>query len=164
MRQIFLILCVLFAGCGSKSDNGSSARIDSERQTRRLRSYAQEISTSAGNLRVEHDAAFAVDVIVKNIGPESWPAGGQPGDKAGWVDVSYRWLDASGAEMLIEGKRTLLLPRERLAPGESVNVNVGVVAPPNQGSFTLRISMVHEGVTWFYNAGGKPLDLHVTVS
>ena len=163
MRQIFVILLAMLAGCASKSDNGASPTTDGERQTRRLQSYAQDISTSTGNLKVQHDAPFAVDVIVKNTGPDTWLSGGQPGDKAGWVDVSYRWLDASGAEMLIEGKRTLLSPREKLGPGESANVKLQIVAPPNAGRFTLRVSMVHEGVTWFYNAGGKPLDLRVTV-
>jgi hypothetical protein len=162
MRQILLV-CVMLAACACKSDNSASPKMDSDRQTRRLHSYAQEISTSEGNLKAQHDATFQVDLVVKNTGPEPWPAGGQPGDKAGWVDISYRWLDASGGEMLIEGKRTLLLPREMLRPGESANVKLQVVAPPNHGNFTLRISMVHEGITWFYNAGGKPLDMQVAV-
>lgn len=77
--------------------------------------------------------------------------------------MSYRWLDHTGAVLPIEGKRTLLLPREAVAPGESDDTKLEVVAPPNKGIYTLRVSMVHEGITWFDQGGGKPLDLPVKV-
>ena len=50
-----------------------------------------------------------------------------------------------------------------LKPGESVDVNVNVVAPGTTGDLVLKISLVQEGVVWFMNAGAKPLELPVTI-
>lgn len=163
MRRTIAVFFLVLAACGNKQENGSVESNGDARQRRRLQSYAQELFTSTRSREVPHDSSFVIDVTVKNAGREPWPAGGQPGDKAGWVDLSYRWLDASGAEIPIEGKRTLLFPREMLKPGESAELRMQAVAPPNQGNLTLRISMVHEGITWFYSAGGKPLDLPMKV-
>jgi hypothetical protein len=71
-------------------------------------------------------------------------------------------LRRSGRVVVLEGIRTPL-PRE-IAPGEEIILNATVQAPPQAGSFVLRLTMVREGEEWFENRGGRPLDLPVTVT
>jgi hypothetical protein len=50
-----------------------------------------------------------------------------------------------------------------LQPGQEVELALSVKAPGEPGDYTLEIDMVHEGVTWFYERGAKPLRLNVRV-
>lgn len=64
------------------------------------------------------------------------------------VEVCYRWFDADGAEA---GAGTWLhnrLPRV-LAPRDTVTFKVLVAPPPATGRFTLRLTLLQEGVRWF---------------
>jgi len=50
-----------------------------------------------------------------------------------------------------------------LAPGGQVDLALAVNAPQEPGTYALEIDMVHEGVTWFYERGARPLRLEVRV-
>lgn len=77
------------------------------------------------------------------------------------MTVSYKWF--KGAEMLpIEGERTML--PARLGPKQAANIDVRVVAPNQPGDFSLRITMVQEGVAWFMGKSNQFLDLPVSVN
>jgi hypothetical protein len=63
------------------------------------------------------------------------------------VRLSYHWMDRTGAIAVFEGERTPLFPSVR-AGTESV-YNMRVLAPAKAGMFTLRATLVQEGVRWF---------------
>ncbi len=79
------------------------------------------------------------------------------------VDVGYRWLDATGKMLPLEGNRAQL-KSPVIKPNEADGVRLEVTAPPVPGSYTLLVSMVQEGVAWFFDRGSKPLLLQVTIS
>jgi hypothetical protein len=59
----------------------------------------------------------------------------------------------------IEGERTPL--PAMLQPGESLGVEMRVVAPEQGRDLVLKITLVQEGVAWFMSKGGKSLDIPV---
>ncbi len=64
------------------------------------------------------------------------------------VQLSYHWLDAASGEIVhFDGARTKLT--WRVASGSTHRQQMLVVAPPRKGTFTLRITLVQESVTWF---------------
>jgi hypothetical protein len=96
-------------------------------------------------------------VTVSNTGTVSWPAGGTAP-----VRLSYHWLDALGQVAVWEGSRAAL-PAD-IAPGQSAVVAIAVASPSTVGSYTLRLDLVQEGVTWFSSQGIAPRDLAIRVT
>lgn len=123
-----------------------------------LSSFAQMITSTVREFRVKARGAYYIDINVKNTGTQPWFGGSQ----LARVDASYRWHNSEGNVLPNEGNRTLL-NRPVLRPGESEALRLEVVAPRDPGPYTLWISMVQEGVDWFYRRGAKPLILLATV-
>src|SRR5262245_14106343 len=98
-----------------------------------------------------------VAVTLRNAGDQAWPVEA--------IFVSYHWFTAEAASRMVDkydGVRTPL-PRA-VAPGETVSIpEVRVLTPPAAGAYLLQITLVHEGVTWFENAGAATLKIPVTV-
>ncbi|AYN92949.1 MULTISPECIES: sulfotransferase family 2 domain-containing protein [unclassified Pseudomonas] len=63
------------------------------------------------------------------------------------VNLSYHWLDAEGSAVVFDGLRTPL--PQPLEPQQTITVPVSVQAPERKGTYTLRITLVQEGVAWF---------------
>lgn len=82
-----------------------------------------------------------IPVDVTN-GSRSWLSSAFPHHP---VELSYRWLDESGAR-IAEGHRTPF--REPLAPGRSAQVTATVEAPPAPGRYTLALTLVQDGFAW----------------
>jgi len=153
-------MCIAFAvvallsGCGSQQNTSVAETHKGERLT----SFSQEITSQVHEFQVKARGAYTVDINVKNTGTQPWFGG----KDAMSVDAGYRWVDDKGNVLPIEGNRAFL-DRSMVQPGESDALTLQVVAPPNPGSYTLRISMVQEGVNWFFDRGATPLSLQVTV-
>lgn len=123
-----------------------------------LTSFSQEITSSLCQFHVKAGGAYVVDIYVRNTGTQPWFGHTQPAP----VNASYRWLDNANKVLPIEGTRAFL-NRPVIRSGESDLLKLEVTAPPDPGSYTLWISMVQEGVAWFYDRGAKPLAMPVTV-
>jgi len=82
----------------------------------------------------------SVHVAVRNDGTRPWP-----GDRG--FALSYHWLDGDGAMIDREGRRGAVAVD--VAPGETVDLTVAVVAPRRPGFYLLQWDMVEEGVYWF---------------
>lgn len=95
---------------------------------------------------------------VKNLGDEAWPAVGTK-DFRYQVNMGNRWM-IGGTKL--EDNRAVL--SGDLAPGAETQIALTVNAPRTPGDYTLEIDMVHEGVTWFSEKGGRPLRLSVRVT
>jgi len=124
----------------------------------RLSSFSQRITCPIDGFRLHAGSTYILDVVARNTGTQPWVGGGQ----ALTVAASYRWVDSEGVVLPIEGKRTQL-GRRAVQPDESDPLKLQVVAPPIQGSYTLWVSMVQEGVNWFFERGAEPLILGVVV-
>jgi hypothetical protein len=96
---------------------------------------------------------------VKNLGESTWPA---VGNKEGrfQVNIGNRWLKSGSEINGLDGRTGM--PAD-LQPGQQVELQLNIRAPGEPGDYTLEIDMVHEGVTWFYERGAKPLRLSVRV-
>lgn len=95
---------------------------------------------------------------VRNLGDASWPAVGTK-DFRYQVNMGNRWLTGNAK---LEDNRAVL--SGDLPPGGETQITLTVNAPRTPGDYTLEIDMVHEGVTWFSEKGGRPLRLPVRVS
>jgi hypothetical protein len=120
-----------------------------------LTSFHAVITSPKTDLQLRPGQDTKVPVKVQNPGTETWiSAGAFP------VNVSYKWYKG-GMIMGIEGERTAL--PGPVAPNQTVDVDVRVIAPPDAGKYTLRITLVQEAVTWFMTKGDSFLELPVTV-
>jgi len=109
-----------------------------------------------GAYRGPHDAAAGQRVVgaieLTNEGWEAWSSHGERG-----VFTSYHWLSAKGQIVMFDGERTPL-PRT-IAPGETEEVAITIIAPAAPGKYRLAIDLVREGVTWFSQAGRVWLEI-----
>jgi hypothetical protein len=123
---------------------------------RRLTRYMSDLSSPMASLRGATSQRMRIPVRIGNSGSEPWSSVGKfP------ITLSYKWF-SDGRMLPIEGERTLL-PGD-LMPGKTTTLSAVVVMPPEPGAYTLRFSLVQEGVTWFMSAGSKPMTLPVTVT
>ncbi|MDO8506723.1 MAG: SpoIID/LytB domain-containing protein [Candidatus Limnocylindria bacterium] len=99
------------------------------------------------------NASVQVSVQLTNNGTEAWTTGG-----ANPVNLSFHWYDAAGAAVVWDGARTPL--GGDVAVGAARTVAANVTAPATAGSYTLRFSLVKEGIAWFTPSAAFP----VTVS
>ena len=152
---IFLTVIMLI-GCKAEQKQSRASEIH---RGDSLTSFSQEITSPIREFKVAAGGTYPLDVTVKNISPEPWFGGGQPAT----VDASYRWLDDKGNTLPIEGNRAQF-NRPEIRPGESDSLKLQVVAPATPGFYSLWVSLVQEGVEWFYMRGAKPLVLQVTVT
>ena len=99
----------------------------------------------------------SVTVSLANTGTLTWSAAG-----ANPVHLSYHWISATGTTIVWDGLRTNL-PTD-VIPGASVTVPLAVLPPQTAGSYTLRVDLVQEGVSWFSGQGIAARDLIVSVT
>lgn len=124
-----------------------------------LQVFKQEIMSPAPLQTVKIDGEAAMDVVVKNIGNEPWRNKGIDEKGTNLVALGFHWIDNAG-NAIQEGRTQL--PND-LMPGESISVNVKVLAPPEPGDYRLRFSMVQEHVAWFNNKGADSFVVNVKV-
>ena len=120
---------------------------------RPLSSFAQEITSPLKRLRMRPNQPIQLPVVVKNIGPENWVSQGTAP-----VMLSYKWF-ANETMLPAEGERTTL--PGVLRPGETVPLQMRIVAPERTGSVVLAVTLVQEGVAWFLSSGGSALRIPV---
>ena len=122
---------------------------------KRLSKFVQEITSNTTSLTLTSGKDFIIPVTVKNIGSETWPAGGNYP-----VVLGYVWFK-DGKPLSIDTPRVLL--PSNVVSGASQEVKLPVKPPTIAGSYTLKLTMVQEQVAWFFGAGAKTLDIPVTV-
>lgn len=92
---------------------------------------------------------------ITNTGFLTWTAG------TGEFHLSYRWLTREGVRVVTDGRRTPLAAP--VAAGQSLETNLVVEAPGEAGTYRLEIDAVHEGVTWFSEAGQPTVTAEIRV-
>jgi hypothetical protein len=96
-------------------------------------------------------------LALDNAGSATWRSHGEDG-----VLVSYHWLDGLGNPIVWDGLR-FALPRP-VAPGESVELDLQVLAPRPPGAYRLAFDLVEEHRFWFSEIGCAMLELPVAVA
>lgn len=75
--------------------------------------------------------------------------------------VSYQLFDAESGTLIEDGPRFHF--ERDVAPGEMAPVLLLCKIPPENGRYELRVSIMHEGVCWFYDRGWPFLEIDVQV-
>ena len=99
----------------------------------------------------------SVRVNLENAGSATWRSRGREG-----VQIAYHWLDPLGNPIVWDGIRTAL-PRP-VAPGETIELELPVLAPRPPGPYRLRLDLVEEHRFWFAEIGCAPLERPVEVA
>jgi hypothetical protein len=89
-----------------------------------------------------------VPVTVRNDGPMIWRAQG-----ALAVHLSYHWLSEDRRQIVFFNGARTVLPHD-VDPGESVELQAALVAPPREGTYYLQWDLVQENVIWFSSKSG----------
>ena len=142
---------------GGKAANpqSASARAPNEPQDKPLTKFMQELNSPIKQLTLKRASRTELPVTITNTGAEAWGLGGKYP-----IVLSYVWLRDSRL-LPIEGERTART--KILKSGGSETLRAIIVAPPEGERLVLRLSMVQEGITWFFSAGGRPLDIPVVL-
>jgi len=99
---------------------------------------------------------FSAAIEIANRGWQTWP---NTGDAP--VHLTCRWLDPRTHSNVGEGLRNPL--PAPMAPGSSRVIPMRIQCPDKAGKYMLSIELVHEGVTWFSDAGVAPMRMRFTV-
>lgn len=105
-------------------------------------------------------APLRVPLRVHNAGDTTWLA--RTDDSAGQVLVGGHLLRPDGSTLDWDFFRTGL-PRD-VAPGERADLVCEFAAPPDAGSYRVRIDLVADRVGWFESWGSLPIDLALEVA
>lgn len=100
-------------------------------------------------LTVPASGLASTSVRVANTGVRAWEAGGPAPFQLG-----YHLLRADGRQLQYDGPRAPL--PQAVQPGDEVEVQAIVQAPPQPGEYLLEWDMVQEGVAWFSWKGAAP--------
>jgi hypothetical protein len=97
-----------------------------------------------------------VGVRLENGGAATWRSHGADG-----LQLAYHWLDPLGNPIVWDGVRTGF-PRP-VAPGDTVALELPVVAPRPPGQYVLSFDLVEEHRFWLAEIGCATLDVAVEV-
>jgi hypothetical protein len=101
-------------------------------------------------------AAGVARLVLENGGAATWRSRGSDG-----LQLSYHWLDRHRNAIVWDGVRTAF-PRP-VGPGETVTLEVPLVAPRPPGRYVLRFDLVEEHRFWLSEVGVETLDLELEV-
>ncbi len=119
--------------------------------------YAAEWLGCGAPPRVVPGEEFLAAGRLRNLSRENWPHLGPAR-----VRLSYRWLDAGGAEVPHASARTELTGA--VLPGATLASWISAVAPRAPGTYTLELDPLFENVAWFSTkAEGTTCEVKVEV-
>lgn len=92
--------------------------------------------------------AADIDVVVHNRGHAAWLSDSQVP-----VFASYHVLSGDGAVVTFDNVRTVL--PGHVAPDTDTRLRLRIEPPLTPGTYRIEVDLVHEGVTWFRDRGGR---------
>ncbi len=125
---------------------------DSEDESTPPSPYSAEIAVHNAPASLPAGAHSALTVRVKNTSGAPWPQAGN-GEGAAVMSLGNHWLDEHGALLVYDDGRAPL-PRD-VAPGEELDLTLGIKTPAAPGRYRLELDLVHEGVAWFAHQGSR---------
>lgn len=115
---------------------------------------------AATALRCAPGAVLPLQVVVRNLGSDTWPAASDHNGPYS-VRLGNHWRRRFWRMLRFDDRRTAL-PHD-VAPGETATMGLPVEAPDTAGTYILELDMVQEHVRWFAEAGSKPARIRVRV-
>lgn len=97
--------------------------------------------------------AATVRALVTNTSEQRWPVGQ-------CIRLANHWLREGDIAVRDDGRTEL---PHAVEPGETIELALGVTAPPESGVFDLELDLVHEFVTWWSDLGSPTARVPVTV-
>ncbi len=117
-------------------------------------SYGASYAPQVQSVTAAPGATVNVPLMLVNSSSFAW----QPGT----INVSYHLANpTTGSTVVWDGLRTALAAP--VAANAIATVTVVVKAPQTPGTYTVRLDLVHEGVTWFSSRGVATASLTLTV-
>ncbi len=110
---------------------------------------AAEIRAERAPAPVSPGERVSVRCQIENRGTAAWDRAAPRG--VGAVHLGAHLLSAEGA-MLERDLARAELSRD-VAPGESLEVEIALTAPPRRDDYTIELDMVKEGIAWFAGSG-----------
>lgn len=121
------------------------------------KSFLQDIDLINNVNYLKSNAKLILPVRIKNISNFPWSS-----NSSSPVFLSYRWMDRNKNVVAWDGLRTPL--PSVMMPNRETTINALVETPKLPGQYTLRLTMVQEGVAWFDEKGATPGDVPVTIA
>lgn len=148
----------LAALLGCDQDNPVAQRLDNvvSALSQKNNDYGARYASEHLRWRVVAGELFSVPVTVQNTGSLPWQVGIERP-----FNLGFHWLLVDETPLPVEEGRVRLT--DQVLPGQQVMLQVVARAPERRGIYTLRVGMVHEGVTWLSDAGVTPLALNMIV-
>lgn len=115
-------------------------------------------TTAAASATLVTAAPMPLAVTLVNTGTRAWTAAGPQ-----QMRLASHWLTPDGQVALWDGARAPAFAADVL-PGQTVTVQLPLTAPSGLGTYTLRLDLVQEGVTWFSVEGVTPRDIAYVVT
>lgn len=124
------------------------------------RDYSARIEL-ARPLPIFHTGALTtVALTVRNTGHAAWRHD-VPTDEAGHIRVGNHWRSSDGTVLVRDDGRAAL--SKTVIPGERIDVDLVVRAPPHAGAYLLELDLVQELVCWFGEKGSPTMSVPVAV-
>lgn len=124
----------------------------------------QKIANGAGRIvpvsipsKMKPSETLTIDVEVYNDTNVIWR-----GDPFKPVRLSYHWFDENDNVIVFDGVRTPLSDDGILAYGRTLTL-INIIAPEEEGTYKLMLTMVQESVNWFENIGFKPYNVMIEI-
>lgn len=152
---IFILLPVMVVGLLFLNGKIATEKYsDSKNDLSKLKQYDAVINSEKSKIELHTGEDGRIKLSIKNAGTMTWISQPQNG-----VDVSYHLMDMNNKVIKSDGERTPL--PNAVKSGETVEVNMLIKAPENEGNYKVEIDMVHEGVTWFKKKGSDTLIINL---
>ncbi len=137
-------------GAAGRDDIFGSGRVNALRAVNLAASGGYGASYGLAGIpgTVTASGSTPASVLLTNTSTFTWRAAG-----TGAVRLTYAWVDATGATILPGAPVTLA---SDVAPGATVAVPFALQSPPQDGTFTLRVDLLQDGVGAF-SARGVPV-------
>jgi hypothetical protein len=120
--------------------------------SRRPNILAAEIVVGEAPDQVRCGAAMTIQTHIRNTGDTRWLH--KPSELGGHVALGAKLVDEVGLAVIYDYGRGYL-PAD-VAPGETVSVDITVVAPAAPGRYQVKLDMVDELIVWFEHRGSRP--------
>jgi hypothetical protein len=158
-----LIWIAVVLSCGSENRSNLDPSKRQSAQLTPLSDVAFRALLSVPNppARMRPGQKQVVQVNVKNISPNDWPALGAE-DARFAITLRNRWLSSDEKKVINDTDGGASLPYD-LMPASATNMNITITAPAEPGEYVLEFDMVQERITWFRDKGSQPTRLKVKV-
>jgi MoaA/NifB/PqqE/SkfB family radical SAM enzyme len=128
--------------------------------------YGARIKGLPETLEMVDGLGTQLNVRVTNTGRMAWTTGrnDDQGAPESEFAIAYRLFqhDVSGGLRLVEEGTHVRIPRT-VHPGETIEMELPILAIETPGEYAMKVDMVHEHVTWFGERGDSAVNLPVRV-